>query len=80
MAYGFTLLWKLFKSGLLATNAVTILHKQRFLRKYHLAEVDRSASASAMKNQVVGLIAAVAYLRGPLIVLNTLTCVIEILL
>ncbi len=33
MAYGFTLLWKLFKSGLLATNAVTILHKQRFLRK-----------------------------------------------
>lgn len=44
-----------------------------------LAEVDTSASASAMKNQVVGLIAAVAYLRGPLIVLNTLTCIVEIL-
>lgn len=26
-------LWKVFKSGLLATNAVTILHRQRFLRK-----------------------------------------------
>ncbi len=51
------------------------------MRRYQdqLAEVDRSASASAMKNQVVGLIAAVAYLRGPLIVLNTLTCIIEML-
>lgn len=33
MLFGFSLLWKLFKAGLLATNAVTILHKQRFLRK-----------------------------------------------
>ena len=31
--YGFSVLWKLFKSGLLVTNAVAILHKQRFLRK-----------------------------------------------
>lgn len=45
-----------------------------------LAEVDHSASASAMKNQVVGLIAAVAYLRAPLVVLNILTCVFEVLL
>ena len=45
-----------------------------------LAEVDHSPSASAMKNQVVGLIAAVAYLRAPLIVLNTMTCVFEVLL
>lgn len=44
-----------------------------------LDEVDHSPSASAMKNQVVGLIAAVAYLRGPLIVLNSLTCVIAML-
>ena len=29
----FGALWKVFKSGLLATNAVTILHRQRFLRK-----------------------------------------------
>lgn len=29
----FSFLWRLFKSGLLATNAVAILHKQRFLRK-----------------------------------------------
>ncbi|CAM9933598.1 unnamed protein product [Ectocarpus sp. 8 AP-2014] len=79
MLFGFNLLWKLFKAGLLATNAVTILHKQRFLRKYRLDEVDHSPSASAMKNQVVGLIAAVAYLRGPLIVLNSLTCVIAML-
>ncbi|CAM9578393.1 unnamed protein product [Ascophyllum nodosum] len=33
-----------------------------------------------MKNQVVALIGAVYYLRGPLIVLNALTCTIEILL
>ncbi|CAM9133978.1 unnamed protein product, partial [Ectocarpus sp. 12 AP-2014] len=33
MLFGFNLLWKLFKAGLLTTNAVTILHKQRFLRK-----------------------------------------------
>lgn len=44
-----------------------------------LDEADHSPSASAMKNQVVGLIAAVAYLRGPLIVLNSLTCVIAML-
>lgn len=31
--YGFGVLWRLFKSGLLVTNAVAILHKQRFLRK-----------------------------------------------
>lgn len=31
--YGVGLLWKLFKSGLLATNAVAILHRKRFLRK-----------------------------------------------
>eukprot|EP00752_Nemacystus_decipiens_P013278 g11765.t1 len=68
----------MFKSGLLATNAVTILHRQRFLRKYQLEEVDRSPSASAMKNQLVGLIAAAAYLRGPLIVLNTLTCIVAL--
>lgn len=43
--------------------------------KDQLEEVDRSPSASTMKNQVVGLIAAAAYLRGPLIVLNTLTCI-----
>lgn len=40
MAYGFSLLWKLFKSGLLATNAVTILHKQRFLRKCEITAAD----------------------------------------
>lgn len=43
-----------------------------------LAEVDQSPSASVMKNQVVGLIAAVAYLRAPLIVLNAVVCVTEI--
>ena len=46
----------------------------------NLAEVDTSPSASPMKNQVVALIGAVYYLRGPLIVLNALTCTIEILL
>lgn len=74
------LLWKLFKSGLLVTNAVAVLHRQRFLKKFNLTEVDQSPSASAMKNQVVGLISAVAYLRGPLIVLNTVACVLEIVL
>ena len=51
-----------------------------YTREDQLAEVDHSTSASAMKNQVVGLIAAVAYLRAPLIVLNTMTCVFEVLL
>ncbi|CAM9758924.1 unnamed protein product [Discosporangium mesarthrocarpum] len=72
-------LWSMFKVGLLITNAVAILHKQRFLSKYNLVEIDRSASASTLKNQVIGLITAVQYLRGPLIVANTFTLVVELL-
>ncbi|CAM9207440.1 unnamed protein product [Choristocarpus tenellus] len=76
---GFTL-WNLFKAGLLVCNAVAILHRERFLRKLNLAEVDRSTSASSLRNQVVGLISAVGYLRGPLIVVNSLTCLFELIL
>lgn len=41
--YGFSLLWTLFKSGLLATNAVAILHRERFLRKCEQLLICRGA-------------------------------------
>lgn len=66
------------KNTVSRTHATLIMFGRRYFAD-QLAEVDRSASASAMKNQVVGLVAAVAYLRGPLIVLNLLTCIIGML-
>ncbi|KAG5180539.1 Yos1-like protein [Tribonema minus] len=72
-------LWSLFKTGLLVTNAVAILHKERFLRPLGWAEPDPALGSSNLKNQAIGLINAVAYLRGPLIAINLLTCTFEML-
>ncbi|CAN0111911.1 unnamed protein product [Phaeothamnion confervicola] len=75
---GFTL-WSLFKAGLLVTNGVAVLHRGRFLAKYNWADVDPSLGSTNLKNQAIGLINAVVYLRAPLIVLNTLTIAFELL-
>ncbi|KAJ0406406.1 hypothetical protein P43SY_007014 [Pythium insidiosum] len=56
-------LWGFFLSSLLLTNAVCILHEKRFLRKYGWDKVDASQGMT-IRNQVVGFLVAVQYLRG----------------
>lgn len=73
-------LYNIFKAGLLVANGVAVLHPKRFLRLYGYDEMDQEAGAASFKNQVVGLLQAVRYLKVPLIVVNILIIVIELLL
>mmetsp|Transcript_20394 Transcript_20394/g.18532 ORF Transcript_20394/g.18532 Transcript_20394/m.18532 type:complete len:84 (+) Transcript_20394:88-339(+) len=79
---GFSL-YNLFKAGLLLTNAVAILHPKRFLAKYGLDKMtilaDSNDGGNALKSQLAGLLQAVAYLKIPLITINSLVIIIEIL-
>jgi len=72
-------LWTLVKACALVLNALTILHKDRFLRTLGLHEMDTSLSMTAPKNQAVGLLQAVQYMKVPLIALNSLIIVVEVL-
>ena len=73
---GFSL-WSLFKAGLLVSNAVTVLNPKRFLARYNLTPADMSESP--LKNQVIGLLQATQYLKVPLIILNILVVIVELL-
>ena len=44
-------------------NAVTILHPKRFLKRYGFDQPDLS-EGQTLKNQAVGLLQAVGYLKG----------------
>ena len=59
---GFSL-YNMFKAALLLLNAFTILHPKRFLKRYGLHQQDITEGQS-LKNQVVGLLQAVGYLKG----------------
>ena len=59
---GFSL-FNIFKAGLLLLNAVTILHPKRFLKRYGFDQPDLS-EGQTLKNQAVGLLQAVGYLKG----------------
>jgi len=79
---GFSL-WNIFKSGLLLTNAVLILHRKRFLAKHRLDDVNNmgcNPSERPMKVQAIGLLQAVQYLKLPVIAGNILTIIFELLL
>jgi immediate early response 3-interacting protein 1 len=71
-------------------NALLILNRRRFLSKFGL---DPSTNASttvghpnnnnnnmSMKAQLIGLLHAVQYLKVPIIICNTITIVLEMLL
>jgi len=73
---GFSL-YNLFKAGLLVTNALVVLHPKRFLAKLGMDKISLDSGATA-KNQIVGLLQAVAYLKVPLIICNTLVIFIEL--
>lgn len=74
---GFTL-FNIFKAGLLVTNAVAILHPKRFLAKYGFDQIDPSET-NAIKSQTIGLLQAVGYLKVPLIAIDALVIVVELL-
>jgi hypothetical protein len=59
---GFSL-YNIFKAGLLLLNAFTILHPKRFLKRFGLDQQDLS-EGQTLKNQAVGLLQAVGYLKG----------------
>ena len=67
------------QAGLLGTNSLLVLNKPRFLSKFNLDGSD-PYSLSPAKQQLVGLINAVEYLRVPVIALNLLTILFEMLL
>ena len=70
-------LYNLFKAGLLVSNGIVILHPKRFLARYGYDQIDPNAGSSA-KNQVVGLLQAFSYLKVPLIAINALVILIEL--
>ena len=72
-------LWNLFKAALLVTNSVAILNRQRFLQKHGLDNVG-TIEPTGLKAQVAGLLQAVQYLKVPLIGVNTLTIIFEMIL
>jgi len=79
---GFSL-WNIFKAGLLVTNSILILHRQRFLAKYGMDDVNNmgcNPSERPLKVQAIGLLNAVQYLKLPVIAANILTIVFELLL
>ena len=70
------------------TNALLILNRRRFLSKYGLATAPPGAqqfdtmatTPEGLKLQAAGLLTAVEYLKVPVIALNGLVIVFEILL
>mmetsp|Transcript_19705 Transcript_19705/g.23649 ORF Transcript_19705/g.23649 Transcript_19705/m.23649 type:complete len:84 (-) Transcript_19705:967-1218(-) len=79
---GFSL-WNIFKSGLLMTNAIMILHRRRFLAKYGLDHVDNMGcdpGDKPLQVQAIGLLQAVSYLKVPVIAANAITIVFEMIL
>ena len=81
-------IYNLFKAALLVVNAMAVLHPQRFLKAYGLhgggaqgalGPLGGAEDASAVKAQVGGLLTATRYLRWPLIFVNVLIVVVELI-
>ncbi|GMI11968.1 hypothetical protein TrVE_jg13984 [Triparma verrucosa] len=77
---GFSI-FNLFKCGLLITNSLLILSKPRFLRPLGLESSTLDAySSSPLKVQAAGLLTAVEYVKVPVIALNGVTVLFELIL
>ena len=71
------------QAGLLGSNAITILHRQRFLAKYGLDDVSNMGCdprEKPLQAQAISLLQAVQWLKTPIIFANVLTIVFEMLL
>lgn len=76
-------LWHLFKAGVLIVNSLMILHRKRFLKKFGLDDVNNMGcdpSEKPFKVQVIGLLAAVQYMKVPIIVMNSIIILFEMIL
>ncbi|XP_010269832.1 PREDICTED: protein transport protein yos1-like [Nelumbo nucifera] len=71
--------WRLMEGFLLLANALAILNEDRFLapRGWSFSEVS-GGRTKTLKGQLIGLIYAVQYLRLPLIALNIITIVVQL--
>lgn len=65
----------IFKALLLLVNAMAILHEERFLRKVGWSEHD-AAMDGGVKLQIVNLLKAMRVLRLPIIIVNTVTVLV----
>ncbi|KAK9915647.1 hypothetical protein WJX75_002112 [Coccomyxa subellipsoidea] len=78
-------LWTLLQGVLLFVNGLAILNNERFLEKYGWGFSQMSGGSAigpgpgALKQQTIGLLHAVAYLRVPLIALNALVILVKLL-
>ena len=81
-------LYSLIKAGILVANSLAILHETRFLRNHGLLhEVGGSAGGmgstgsqtGGLKEQAAALLFSARFLRYPLIVVNILAIVLELL-
>lgn len=75
-------LWSLVQALLLAANGVAVLDEERFLDRHGLGYASLLADPGAhktLKGQLVSGIAAVQYLRVPLIALNSVVIVVKLL-
>ncbi|DBA90575.1 hypothetical protein WJX82_010700 [Trebouxia sp. C0006] len=76
-------LWTLLQGGLLFINAVAILNNDRFLEKIgwgysQIGSNNLAAHPNALKSQMIGGLHAVAYLRVPLIAINTVVILVKL--
>lgn len=76
-------LWTLLQGCILFVNAVTILNNDRFLEKIgwgysQIGSNNLAAHPNALKSQLIGGLHAVAYLRVPLIVVNTIVILVKL--
>ncbi|KAK9808801.1 hypothetical protein WJX72_003938 [[Myrmecia] bisecta] len=79
-------LWTLLQGCLMFVNGLAVLNNERFLEKYGwgFSQIgggsnNMTEGPGALKTQVVGLLHAVAYLRVPLIALNSLVIFVKLL-
>lgn len=76
-------LWTLLQGCILFVNAVAILNNDRFLEKIgwgysQIGSNNLAAHPNALKSQLIGGLHAVAYLRVPLIVVNTIVILVKL--
>lgn len=66
--------------GLLLTNALAILHEKRFLPKVGWVTDPLDPNSNSLKSRFLGLVHAVQFLRVPLIAINSLVILMELVL
>ncbi|XP_065206858.1 immediate early response 3-interacting protein 1 [Planococcus citri] len=77
-------LWNLFEASILFLNAICVLHEERFLAKIGWSTTNMNqgfGEPPSVKSNILNLIRSIrTVMRIPLIVLNTLTILIKVIL